>query len=90
LETQNESWEPEIIVSGITLTFLFLLPRHIYNFCAMLIQDHGVLEILGQTYYLTSMTVLTGLKIVLIVHLALGVIGPDLLGSAMYSPWHQA
>ena len=71
LEIQNKSWEPEIIISGITLTFLFFMPTHVYNFCAMLIQDHGVLEILGRSYYMISMTILTGLKIVLIVHLAL-------------------
>ncbi len=86
LETQNKSWEPEIIISGITLTLLFLLPQHIYNFCAMLIQDHGVLEILGRSYYLISMTILTGLKIILIIHLMLRGYWTGLIGLSYVFP----
>jgi hypothetical protein len=86
LETQNKSWEPEIIISGITLTLLFLLPQHIYNFCAMLIQDHGVLEILGRSYYLITMTILTGLKIILIIHLILRGYWTGLIGLSYVFP----
>lgn len=71
VETQNKSWEPEIIVSGITLTFLFLLPTHVFNFFGMLVQDHGVWQVIARMLYIVSMTILTGLKIVLIAHLVL-------------------
>jgi len=29
LDIQNKSWEPEILISGITLTFLFILSNYI-------------------------------------------------------------
>ena len=32
IETQNKSWEPEILISGITLTFLFIISSHIYRY----------------------------------------------------------
>lgn len=71
IETQNKSWEPEILISGITLTFLFLLPKHTFNFFGMLIQDFGVWQAVSRNLYIVSMTMLTGLKIVLIAHLVL-------------------
>lgn len=71
IETQNKSWEPEIIISGITLTFVFLLPTHLYNFFAMLIQDYGVWEIVGRMQYNLCLLLLTGLKVILIIHLVL-------------------
>ena len=71
IETQNKSWEPEIIISGITLTFVFLLPTHLYNMFAALIQDHGAWDILGRMQYNICLMLLMGLKIILIVHLVL-------------------
>ena len=41
IDIQHRSWEPEILISGITLTFLFLLTDYIYNFCGMLIQQQN-------------------------------------------------
>lgn len=71
IEIQNRSWEPEIIISGITLTFVFLLPTHLYNMFAALIQDHGAWDILGRMQYNICLMLLTGLKMILIVHLVL-------------------
>jgi len=71
IETQNKSWEPEIIISGIILTFVFLLPDYLYNFFASLIQDHAVWEIVGRMQYNICLMLLTGLKIILIIHLVL-------------------
>lgn len=71
IEVQNRSWEPEIIISGITLTFVFFLPTHLYNFFAMLIQDYRVWEVLGRMQYNICLMLLTGLKVILIVHLVL-------------------
>ncbi len=71
IETQNKSWEPEIIISGIILTFVFLLPNYLYNFFASLIQDHAVWSVVGRFQYSLCLLLLTGLKIILIIHLVL-------------------
>ena len=86
IDTQNKSWEPEILISGITLTFLFILSSHIYNFCAMLIQDFGVYEVIGRTSYIASMVILTGLKITLIIHLLLRGLWAGLVGLSYVFP----
>ncbi len=39
---QRNSWEPEVIISGIILAFLFIFPSKVYEFSAYLIQDLGV------------------------------------------------
>ncbi len=39
---QRNSWEPEVIISGITLAFLFIFPSKVYEFAAYLFQDLGV------------------------------------------------
>ena len=71
LEVQNKSWEPEILISGITLTFVFILPNYIYNFYGMLVQDFGVFDAIAKILYRISVIAITGLKIILIVHLIL-------------------
>lgn len=38
---QRNSWEPEVIISGITLAFLFAFPSQLFEFAAYLIQDLG-------------------------------------------------
>lgn len=85
-ETQNKSWEPEILISGITLTFLFILSSHIYNFFGMLIQDFGVIYAIPRTLYIISIIILTGLKIILIVHLILRGIWTGFVGLSYVFP----
>jgi len=36
-EVQDRSWEPEILISGLTITVIFLLEKHIFNFHAALV-----------------------------------------------------
>jgi len=62
LEIQNKSWEPEILISGITLTFLFILSNYIYNFFGMLIQEYSVRLVVGRNLYIVSIIILAGLK----------------------------
>ena len=38
---QRNSWEPEIIITGLILAFLFIFPAKIYEFSAYLVQDLG-------------------------------------------------
>lgn len=85
-EVQNKSWEPEILISGITLTFLFVLSGQIYNFYAMLIQDVGIYEAIGRNLYRVSLILLTGFKLIIIVHLILRGLWTGLVGLSYTFP----
>lgn len=86
LDTQNKSWEPEILISGITLTFIFLLSGRIFNFCGMLIQDYGLYQRIGKSLFSVLILILSGLKIVLIIHLILRGIWTGLIGLSYVFP----
>ncbi len=86
IETQNKSWEPEILISGITLTFLFIISNDIYNFYGMLIQDFGVFDAIAGISYIISIMILTGLKIILIIHLILRGIWTGFVGLSYVFP----
>ena len=86
IDTQNRSWEPEILISGITLTFLFFLPHHIYNFFGMLVQDRGVWQAAPRLLYIVCMMMLNGLKAVLIAHLVLRGMWAGLVGLSYVYP----
>jgi len=68
---QNNSWEPEIIISGFSIAFFFILPKHIYNFTAMLIQDFGADATLTFFQYAIMIFIITSLKVLFIGHLVL-------------------
>ncbi|MBU8921175.1 MAG: hypothetical protein KOO63_05085 [Bacteroidales bacterium] len=86
IETQNKSWEPEILISGITLTFLFIISSHIYNFYGMLTQDFGVYDKITKLSYGISVYTLVGLKIILVVHLILRGIWTGFVGLSYVYP----
>lgn len=71
IDVQQKSWEPEILISGITLTFIFILSNHIYNFFGMLVQDFAVTSVIAYGSYILSTFIITGLKIILVIHLIL-------------------
>jgi len=83
---QRNSWEPEVIISGISLAFIFTFPTQIYEFSAGLIQDYG-LNYLGASvilYYISA--VVNIFKIFLIVHLCLRFAWAGLLGLSYAFP----
>ncbi len=86
LEVQNKSWEPEILISGITLTFVFVLSNYIYNFYGMLVQDYGVFDGIAKTSYRISVIAVTGLKIILILHLILRGLWTGIVGMSYVFP----
>jgi hypothetical protein len=86
IETQNKSWEPEILISGITLTFLFFLPEYIYNFYGMLIQEYGLRHVVGNSLYNITIIILTGLKVILILHLILRGVWTGFVGLSYVYP----
>ena len=86
VEIQNKSWEPEILISGFTLTFLFILSDYIYNFYGMLVQDFAVFEVIARVLYRVSIGILTGFKIILIIHLILRGFWTGLIGLSYVYP----
>lgn len=86
VDVQNRSWEPEILISGITLTSLFLLSNHVYNVFGMLIQEYDVDRIQMHILFGVSTVILTGLKLVLIAHLILRGLWTGLVGLSYVYP----
>jgi hypothetical protein len=86
VDIQNRSWEPEILISGITLTSLFLLSNHVYNLFGMLIQEYDVNHIQMYILFGISTVILTGLKLVLIAHLILRGLWTGLVGLSYVYP----
>ena len=83
---QRNSWEPEVIISGITLAFLFAFPSKIYTFSAMLVQELG-LHFLGAMLVLLYLSaVISVFKIFFVVHLILRFIWAGLLGLSYAFP----
>lgn len=83
---QRNSWEPEIIISGITLAFLFAFPAKIYEFSAYLIQEIGIAYLLSSLvlFYLTS--IVSVFKIFFVFHLFLRFVWAGLLGLSYAFP----
>ncbi|HPR62766.1 MAG TPA: hypothetical protein PK014_00975 [Thermoanaerobaculia bacterium] len=86
IEAQNKSWEPEILISGITLTFVFLLSGYVYNFFGMLIQEHGVFDAASRLVFIVATFLITGLKITLVIHLILRGVWTAFVGLSFVYP----
>ena len=86
VDIQNRSWEPEILISGLALTSLFLLSNHVYNVFGMLIQEYDVNQIQMHILFGVSTVILTGLKLVLIAHLILRGLWAGLVGLSYVYP----
>lgn len=83
---QNNSWEPEIIISGFSIAFFFILPKYIYNFTAMLIQDFGADAFLSFVQYAIMIFIITSLKVLFIGHLILRGLWTGLVGLSYVFP----
>ncbi|AHM62772.1 hypothetical protein D770_22625 [Flammeovirgaceae bacterium 311] len=83
---QKNSWEPEVIISGIILAFIFIFPAKIYNFSAALVQDYGVNFIGGWLILLYLSFVINVFKIFFILHLCLRFAWAGLLGVSYAFP----
>lgn len=83
---QRNSWEPEVIISGLSLAFIFAFPAQVYDFAVRLTQDYG-LEFTGAYLVLIylSMTV-SVFKIFFISHLILRFTWAGLLGLSYAFP----
>ena len=84
-DVQNNSWSPEILISGLTITFLFVINNPIHNFFAMLLQDFGagLYASLSFLFFIISLNVI---KTVLILHLLLRGLWTGLIGLSYVYP----
>ncbi len=83
---QRNSWEPEVIISGIILAFLFIFPSKVYEFSAYLIQDLGVGYLPSSLVLLYLTMIISVFKIFFVVHLSLRFIWAGLLGLSFAFP----
>jgi hypothetical protein len=83
---QRNSWEPEVIISGLSLAFIFAFPAQVYDFSVKLTQDFG-LEFTGAYLVLIYLTMTIGVfKIFFISHLVLRFTWAGLLGLSYAFP----
>lgn len=82
---QNNSWEPEIILSGLTITFIFVMNNYIHNFFALLVQEYNAV-ISSMFFYVFFIVALNIVKIVLILHLLLRGLWTGLVGLSYVYP----
>lgn len=68
---QENSWEPEILISGLSLAFIFAFPAALYNFAAYAIQEVGLHFLAGFLVLIYLSGVVNVFKIFFIVHLAM-------------------
>jgi len=83
---QRNSWEPEIIITGLILAFLFIFPAKIYEFAAYLVQDIGTGFLLSTLVLFYLSTVISVFKIFFIVQLSLRFVWAGLLGLSYAFP----
>jgi hypothetical protein len=83
---QRNSWEPEVIISGITLAFLFVFPAKVYEFSAYLIQEIGTGYIVSWLILIYLTTIVSVFKIFFVAHLALRFVWAGLLGLSFAFP----
>lgn len=77
---QKNSWEPEVIISGITLAVLFIIPSRLFDISVVLIQDYGLEQIPAQLILVYFSLIITVFKIFLVIHLIMRFIWAGMLG----------
>ena len=83
---QRNSWEPEVIISGISLAFIFAFPAQVFEFGVKLTQEFG-LEFTGAYLVLIYLSmILSVFKIFFSIHLILRFIWAGLLGLSYAFP----
>lgn len=83
---QKNSWEPEVIISGITLAFLFVIPSRFFELSVMLIQDFGLEYVPAQLVFWYFSTIISFFKIFLVSHLVLRFLWAGMLGISYAFP----
>lgn len=77
---QKNSWEPEVIISGISLAFLFVIPSRLFDFSVILIQDYGLEQIPASLVLVYFSVIISVFKIFLVTHLLMRFVWAGMLG----------
>lgn len=77
---QKNSWEPEIIISGISLAVLFIIPSRLFDYSILLIQDYGLEQLPALLVLGYFSAIISVFKIFLITHLFLRFMWAGMLG----------
>jgi hypothetical protein len=83
---QKNSWEPEVIISGIILAFLFVIPSRFFELSVMLIQDFGLEYVPANLVFVYFSTIISFFKIFLVSHLILRFLWAGMLGISYAFP----
>jgi hypothetical protein len=83
---QKHSWEPEVIISGIILAFIFAFPAKVNDFAIRIIQDFGLNYLGAQLVLIYISLVINIFKIFFILHLCLRFAWAGLLGLSYAFP----
>ncbi len=79
-ETQNNSWNPELLISGISILFIFTIADRLDDFAIGIIQDHAI----NPTFVFVSLLYITmameALKYAFVFHLVLRGVWIGLVG----------
>lgn len=82
---QDNSWEPEILISGLTIAFIFIMNNYIHNFFAFLVQDFDA-TISANLFFMLFTVSINIVKVVLILHLVLRGLWTGLIGLSYVYP----
>ncbi len=85
-EQQQNSWNPEIIISGLSLAFILSFPHSIYSFVVFMVQEWGMDVLAGMLILMYLLLVVNLFKVFLITHLALRFAWASLLGMSYAFP----
>lgn len=77
---QKNSWEPEVIISGISLAFLFAIPSQLFKYAVISIQDYGLEQIPASLALAYFSLIISVFKIFLVSHLFLRFMWAGMLG----------
>ena len=77
---QRNSWEPEVIISGVSLAVLFIIPSRLFDLSVVLIQDYGLEHSPASMVLLYFSLIITVFKIFLVIHLVMRFIWAGMLG----------
>lgn len=77
---QKNSWEPEVIISGITLAVLFIIPSRLFDISVILIQDYGLEQIPATLILVYFSLIISVFKLFLVIHLVMRFIWAGMLG----------
>jgi hypothetical protein len=83
---QKNSWEPEVIISGIILAFLFVIPSRFFELSVILIQDYGLEHIPANLVFVYFSAIISFFKIFLVSHLVLRFLWAGMLGISYAFP----